>query len=100
MGLDITISRIQEIKCPNCGEVVARQPVDYVYSNGRVWFEFLHLVGYEDEQYGKDIGLSGEQLGALIEFVNENNFYCKGQVESLVAIGLLNDEKIVINANW
>ena len=100
MGLDITISRIREIKCPNCGEVVARQPVDYVHINGRVWFEFLCLVGYGDEQYGKDIDLSGEQLGALMEFVNENNFYCKEQVESLVAIGLLNDEKIVINANW
>lgn len=101
MGLDITISRAQEIKCPDCGKVVAKQSTDCVDSCGRIWHEFLDLLGYDSDKWrGEDMELSEDQSKALVRFANENNLYCKGHIESLIAIGLLRGEKIVINANW
>lgn len=99
MGLDITISRVQEIKCPDCGKVVAKQTKDCVNSCGRVWHKFLDLVGYGDEWYGEDMELSEKQSEALVEFVSENDFYCKKEIASFVVIALFDKEKIVINAN-
>ena len=101
MGLDITISRAQEIKCPDCGKVVTENMTDYVDSCGSAWHEFLDLLGYDSEKwYGEDMELSEDQSKALVRFANENNLYCKEHIESLIAIGLLRGEKIVINANW
>ena len=101
MGLDITISRVQEIKCPDCGKVVAKQSTGCVDSCGRIWHEFLDLLGYDsDKWYGEDMELSEDQSKALVRFANENNLYCKEHIESLIAIGMLRGEKIVINANW
>ncbi len=100
MGLDITISRVQEIKCPDCGKVITKQPVDYIDSCGKVWHKFLDLIGYNSKWNSEDMELSEDQLNALVKFANDNDFWCKERIESLVVTGLLRGEKIVINANW
>lgn len=100
MGLDITISRVKEIKCPDCGKVITKQLTDSVDSCGRKWYEFLDLVGYDNEWYGEDMELSKDQFKILTRVANENNLCCKEQIESLVTIAGLCGEKIVINAEW
>ena len=100
MGLDITISRVEEIKCHDCEKVVTKQTIDYIDSCGRVWRKFLDLIGYNNKWNCEDMVLSEDQLNALVKFANDNDFWCKEHIKSLVATGLFCGEKIVINANW
>lgn len=109
MGMDVTVSRVHEIKCPDCGIVVTKTVQDYVESSGRGWYGFLQLLGYyvpyderteENDWYGKDMELTEPQARGLVKYAYENDLYCKERIESLIAIGLLRGDKIVINADW
>ena len=46
MSLDITIKERKEYRCPDCGRLVTTQDIGAEYSDGRVWYEFLQVVGY------------------------------------------------------
>ena len=109
MSLDITIKERKEFRCPDCGRLVTTQDIDEVSSSGRVWYDFLESVGYyvpyekrakENDWYGLDMVLSGEQAKQLAEFVSDNQPYNARDVECLVARALLRGNKVVINADW
>ena len=113
MGLDIRISRAEPIYCPHCGELVTYKPIESIDSGGRRWYEFLESIGYykpyvkgqpySQPMYGKDMELSNEQVSKLFKFVNHPDFEGQWQMDSisrLIESARIDDDKIVINADW
>ena len=113
MGLDIRISRAEPIYCPHCGELVTYRAVDTVDDGGSSWYEFLESIGYykpyvkgqsySQPMYGKDLELSNEQVCELSKFVNKTEFkdwYYITEIKDLIESARIDDDKIVINADW
>ena len=109
MSLDITIKERKEYRCPDCGKLVTTQDIDEVSSSGRVWYDFLHCVGYyveddnqteENDWYGKDMELTEEQAKQLADFVSDNLPYNLVEINNLIASALMRGNKVVINADW
>ena len=109
MSLDITIKERKEFRCPDCGRLVTTQDIDEECSSGRVWYDFLQVVGYyveddnqteENDWYGKDMELTEEQSKQLAQFVSDYQPTDYGGIEVLVARALLHGNKVVINADW
>ena len=109
MSLDITIKERQEFRCPYCGRLVTKQDIDEVSSSGRVWYDFLESVGYyvpyekrakENDWYGLDMVISGEQAKQLADFVSDNLPYQWVAINNLIASAMLHGNKVVINADW
>ena len=109
MSLDITIKERKEFRCPDCGRLVTTQDIGAADSCGRVWYDFLQGVGYyveddnpteENDWYGLDMVISGEQAKQLADFVSDNHPYNARDVECLVARALMRGNKVVINADW
>ena len=113
MGLDIRISRAKPIYCPHCGELVTYRAVDTVDGGGSSWYEFLKSIDYykpyvegqpySQPMYGKDLGLSDEQVSKLFKFVNRHDFDGMWQMDSvsrLIESARIDGDKIVINADW
>ena len=109
MSLDITIKERKEFRCTDCGKLVTTQDIDEVSSSGRVWYDFLHGVGYyveddnpteENDWYGKDMVLTEEQAKQLAQFVYDYQPTDYGGIEVLVARALMHGNKVVINADW
>ena len=81
---------------------------EWIYG-GRVWYNFLESVGYyvpykkrteKNDWYGKDMVLTEAQAKQLADFVSENQPYNALNVKCLIASALLNDNKVIINADW
>lgn len=109
MSLDITVKERKEFCCPDCGRLVTTKDIDAEYSCGRVWYNFLESIGYyvpyekrtkENDWYGEDMILTGEQARQLADFVSDNQPYNARDVECLVARALLHGNKVVISADW
>ena len=109
MSLDITIKERKEFHCQDCGRLVTTHDIDAAYSGGRVWYDFLQVVGYyveddnqteENDWYGEDMVLTEEQAKQLAGFVSDNQPYNARDVECLVARALMLGNKVVINADW
>ncbi len=109
LSLDITIKERKEFRCPDCGRLVTTQVIDAECSNGRVWYDFLQVVGYyaeddnppkDNDWYGNDMVLTEEQAKQLADFVSDNQPYNARDIECLVARALLHGNKVVINADW
>ena len=109
MSLYITIKERKEFRCPDCGRLVTTQDIDSECSGGRVWYNFLEPIGYyvpyekrieENDWYGEDMVLTGEQAKQLADFVSDNQPYNARDVECLVAMALMRGNKVVINADW
>lgn len=109
MSLDITIKEQKEIRCPDCGKVVAYQDVAAEDSGGSAWYDFLERVGYyvpaekrteENDWYGKDMLLTPEQARQLIGYAAPQLVYNYRAVVNLVAGALTRGNHIAINADW
>lgn len=109
MGLDITISERKEYRCPNCGIPVWHTDIASTVSNGSLWYDFLEKLGYyvsyekqtkENDWYGKDMVLDNEQAKQLADYAAKNEVYRWNDVERVVAMALLHENKVVINADW
>ena len=106
MSLDITIKERKEYRCPDCGRLVTTQDIGAECSGGRVWYNFLQVVGYYVEGdnptdwYGEDMVLTEKQAKQLADFVSDNQPYNARDVECLVARALMHGNKVVINADW
>lgn len=109
MGLDITISERKEHRCPNCGVPVGHTDITSTDSNGSLWYDFLEKLGYyvsyekqtkENNWYGKDMVLDNEQAKQLADYAVKNAVYHWYDVERVVAMALLHENKVVINADW
>ena len=106
MSLDITIKERKEFRCPDCGRMVTTQDIGAECSGGRVWYDFLQVVGYYVEGdnptdwYGEDMVLTEEQAKQLAQFVSDYQPTDYDDIEVLVARALLHGNKVVINADW
>lgn len=110
MGLAITIKRVKEHHCPECGQVVFTEVVDAEESGGPIWYPILAHLGYyvpwedrpegfEDKWYGVDMTLSDEQVTWLMKNFPEES-YNADAVLLLVARATSRDERVVVNADW
>lgn len=109
MGLDITFYQRKKVVCPKCGEIVGQNEVSSASSGGRVWYDFLEPIGYyvpyeqrteENDWYGKDMVLTDEQAREAYNFVKKNDVFDWDDVRGLIARALLENDSVVINANW
>lgn len=110
MSLDIRFTSYEGVICPHCGEVVGRKEIDCVDSGGRGWYPILKKLGYyvpyeqrteENDWYGKDMTLTVEQVGKVRQFVRDNSgLYNSREILVLTDAALLDDNKVVVNADW
>lgn len=109
MGLDIDISRKTANVCPHCGKIVGYKVLDSEESNGRAWYSFLESIGYyvpweqrteENDWYCKDMVLTAEQTKELYQFLEKTDVYNGVAIQNMTAKALLENEPIVVNANW
>lgn len=109
MGLYITISERKEYRCPNCGIPVGHKYIASTDSGGRLWYDFLEKLGYyvpyekrtkENDWYGKDMVLDNEQAKQLADYAVKKEVYNRDDVERVVAMALMHENEVVINANW
>lgn len=109
MGLDITVMERKDVRCPHCGEVITTVDVDGTNSGGSLWYDFLEKIGYyvpyekrtkENDWYGKDMVLDNEQAKQLVDYAVKKEVYNWDDVDRVVTMALLHENKVVINADW
>lgn len=106
MGLDITVRRVKEHRCPDCGRVVFSEVVEEEASGGRDWYPFLESVGYyvedhteENERYGENVTLTDEQTMWLLKHFPNDAYNARAVLEVISAAITLGD-RVNINADW
>lgn len=109
MGLDIRISRAKKRYCPHCNGEIDGEIVSSDSSGGRVWYDWLEKIGYyvphekrteENDWYGKDMKLTAEQKIDLYDFVSTYCPHSTWNLAGMVAQALLENDDIIINADW
>lgn len=110
MSLDITFISRKNVICPHCHNVVKTEDVNSVGSGGRVWYDILESLGYyvpydqrteENDWYGKDMTLTTEQAKQIRDFIKDNPHLCNAdRIVTLIATTILDENMVVINANW
>ena len=110
MGLDIRFISRKNILCPHCKSLVTTEDVHIVESDGHGWYNILEQLGYfvsyedrteENNWYGKDMTLTVEQAKIVYQFVKENpDLYDANGVICLIATAILDENAVVINADW
>ena len=109
MGLDITVMERKDVRCPHCGEVINTVEIDGTNSGGSLWYDFLEKIGYyvpyekrtkENDWYGKDMVLDNEQAKQLVDYAVKKEVYNWDDVDRVVTMALLHENKVVINADW
>lgn len=110
MGLDVRFKQLKDVTCPHCGQLVRQETVEEVYSGGRVWYDFLELIGYyvpynertpdNDYWYGKDMALTPEEARAAYDFAKDNEVYEWDAVCGLIADAFMENHHVVVNADW
>ena len=98
---------------PHCGkEIAAPFDIDSADSGGRVWYPFLESIGYyvPHEQrteendgydwYGKDMVLTIDQAKQAYQFVKENQVSEWQMIAMLISCALMEEDDIVVNADW
>lgn len=109
MGLDISFVRRKKVVCPHCGEVVGHNEVDRIDGGGRGWYPFLESIGYyveyeqrteENDWYGKDMVLTDAQAEELYRFIQQHDLYGSVGLPALIALARLENDEIVVNADW
>ena len=111
MSLDITFIERKNVLCPHCGEVATTEDIDAVESGGRCWYDVLESIGYyvphdkcteENDWYGKDMILTKEQATEVYQKIRADifGFYEGVGVMKLIAQAIMNENQVVVNANW
>ena len=109
MGLDISISRVENVRCPECGAFIETKEIECESSGGRVWYDILECFGYyvpyeertpDNDWYGKDMKLTSEQAEELYRFVRGREIYNKELILDVIAVAKMEGHDVVINANW
>ena len=109
MSLDIDISRKAAVVCPHCGKITGYKTVNTEESGGRAWYTFLESIGYyvpweqrteENDWYCKDMTLTTEQAKELYQFLKRTDVYNGSAIQNMTATALMENEQIIVNANW
>ena len=109
MSLSISVTQRHIFVCPKCGDVVGHTDVQFTSSGGRGWYEFLEKIGYyvphdqvneDNDWYGKDMTLSDETAREMYQFLQRSNIYNEGIIRSLISDALMENDSVVINADW
>lgn len=109
MSLDIRFIHRRNVICPHCHNIVGTEDVYDAYSGGREWYDILESFGYyvpydkrtdENDWYGKDMILTTEQAKQLYNFVTSSDQYNASEIRGLIATALLEEDMVVINADW
>lgn len=109
MSLSITITQRHKFVCPKCGDVVGHTDIRSESSGGRTWYDFLEPIGYyvpydlvdkENDWYGKDMVLPDEYARDMYQFLRHANIYNGHEIRNLIASALMDNDSVVINADW
>ena len=109
MGLDISISRVENIHCSECGALIESKVVESKDSGGRVWYDILERFGYyvpcekrtpDYDWYGNDMKLTSEQAEELYRFVRGHEVYNEDLILDVIAAAKMEGHDVVINADW
>ncbi len=111
MSLDVRFTVRRNIVCPHCGKVVMTTDEQSVATGGRGWYPILEDLGYyvpyekrneENDWYGKDMVLTEEQLSDLYQFIRHHvsELYHAMDVLSLIAVARMENDMVVLNADW
>ena len=110
MSLDIRFTSRRNVICPHCNNIVMTEDVYCVDSGGRGWYPILESLGYyvpydqrteENDWYCKDMVLTTEQAKQVYTFIRKHpNLYNEDEVLGLIATALVDENAVVINANW
>lgn len=110
MSLDITISAKKGEICPHCGGVIKGAEIYCEDSGGGAWYPVLEKLGYyvpydqrteENDWYAKDMVLTAEQTKVLYDFVKKHkDLYNRNAVLGLIATAMVDENAVVINADW
>lgn len=109
MGLDIRFEEVRSVICPHCGKVTGTEVVYTADSGGRDWYPLLKTIGYyvphdqrteENDWYGKDMVLTGEQARFVREYIKSHDIFCGQEICGLIANALADGHEVVVNADW
>lgn len=110
MGLDIRFKQRRNVVCPHCKTIVGTKTVNTVDACGRLWYDILESFGYyvpydkrteEYDWYAKDMVLTAEQTKQVYNFLKDNsNVYNADLILSLIARAAMDEDSVVINADW
>lgn len=105
MSLDIRFEWRKKICCPKCGEVAGYINEQTIESSGRGWYPILESLGYyksdgKDEWYGKDMRLTAEQALNVAKIVRKADLYRGGEIRNLIAMAIMENDTVVVNADW
>ena len=104
MSLDITIKERKEFRCPDCGRLVTTKDIDEECSGGRLWYNFLELIGYyvpyekrtSINLIAKEFNVANPKADALALFGVQSNFSPDEQ-KTYASMLERNSEKVGIN---
>lgn len=109
MGLDIRFEEVRSVICPHCGKVTGTEVVYTADSGGCDWYPLLKTIGYyvphdqrteENDWYGKDMVLTGEQARFVREYIKSRDIFCGQEICGLIANALADGHEVVVNADW
>lgn len=109
MGLNIKVTERKAVRCPHCGEAVTTVDVASIGSSGRLWFDVLEMLGYyvpyekrteKNDWYGNDMILTSRQASRLAVYAEETGAYHWREIAALVEKAIMDNNKVVINADW
>lgn len=111
MGLDIKFTMRKDVICPHCNKVATKEDVYSVESGGNVWYDILETLGYyvpyekrtkENDWYGKDMILTVEQAKQVYNYIKDNSrpFCINHDILDLIATAIVEENAVVINADW
>ena len=111
MSLDVRFTVRRNVMCPHCGKVVMTTDEQTVDTGGRAWYPILEELGYyvpyelrteENDWYGKDMVLNDEQLDILYQHIRYrvSELYHGMEVLSLIAVARMENDMVVLNADW
>lgn len=110
MSLDIRFKESQKVFCPHCKQLLKTETIACEVSGGRAWYDILESIGYyvphdqrteENDWYGKDMMLNTSQAEQVYWCVMKHrdidNSYA---ISGLIARAIMNNNAVVINADW
>ena len=110
MSLDIRFEEARHVFCPHCKQLLKTETVAGEVSGGRVWYDILESIGYyvpydrrteENDWYGKDMALNRSQAEQMYWYIMEHRDIDNGYaISGLIARALMNQNTVVINADW
>lgn len=99
MGVSINVMTAKILKSDS-GEFIGLKYPMYYDNGGNCFMKFISDIGYGDDQYGKHIILTEDQVDLLIRFLGKNCIYDYDGMLSGINRARMNGESVFFEADW